>query len=211
MPVHKGVMTYSRFFVTSPTPLSPEAITEKINLFRFRPLDPRGDDNETLGFCPFRDEFDDERRITERDFYFDGKIVLCMRLDTLTLPKDHLRALVRKSLQEYQREHKKPADRTVRKEIELAEAQGLRHKVMPKAKITESTWCQKSGELRIFSRAPKVIDRFLELFQQTFLLRPLRRDFPAEAFRFSEEQRIELPVNWHHEALYLPPQRTEVQ
>lgn len=210
MAILKGAMTYTRYRVLSPSSLTPEAVLERMGLFRFRPLDPRGDDNETLGFCPFQNEYDDERPIAAQDFYFDGKIVLSLRIDSLRLPKDLLRTLVRKSIAAYQREHRKFPDKTTKKEIELAESKGLRAKILPKTKIIEAIWCQKSQDLRVFTRATASLDRFLELFQQSFLLRPERRDFPTEALTFSEKMQMDISAHLDHEPLYVPPLRMEV-
>lgn len=211
MAIAKGVMTYTRFRVASPKEFSAEEIAERLNLFRFRPLDPRGEDNETQGFCPFQSEYDDEKTIAPQDFYFDGKLALSLRVDAIKLPKELLRTLVKKSIAAYQRDHKRFPDRTVKKEIELAEAQSLRAKVLPSTKIVEAMWCQKSQELRLFSRSTAVIDRFLELFQQSFMLKPERRDFPTEAYVFSEKRSMAISPSFGHEPLYVPPMRVEVQ
>lgn len=211
MAILRGAMSYTRFRVHSPTALTPEAIAERMNLFRFRALDPRGEDNETLGFCSFQSEYDDERTIVVPDFYFDGMIALSMRHDTVRLPKDLLRGLVKRSLVAYQREHGRLADRTVKKEIELAESKSLRAKILPKTKILEAIWCQRSQELKIFTRAAASLDRFIELFQQSFVLKPERRDFPTEAFTFCETTLGTLPPELSHEPLYTPPLRMEVQ
>jgi hypothetical protein len=210
MPILKGAMTYTRFRVTSLNILSAEEVTSRLNLFRFRPLDSRGEDSETLGFCPFQSEYDDERPIEVLDCYFDGKIALSLRMDVLRVPKELLRVLVKKSIAAYQHQHKRFPDRTIKKEIELAESKGLRAKILPHTKIVEALWCQKSQELRIFSRSATVIDRLVELFQQSFMLKPERRDCALEAFDYNEKKSITVPVNFGHEPLYVPPLRIEV-
>lgn len=212
MPILKGAMSFTRFRITNEAQISPEQIAERINLFRFRPLHPRAEDTETVGFCPFLAEYDDEKIIETRDFLYDDNIVLCLRIDTLTLPKDLLKFMVKKSLQAYQRDHQRLPDRRVKKEIELAEAQSLRARVLPKTKIVESVWCQKTGELRVFSRAPNMIDRFIDIFQNTFTTKPERRDFPAEALRFSEvTHRKQALLTMIHLPLYAAPIRIEIQ
>jgi hypothetical protein len=210
MAIIKGAMTYTRFRVTSSSDYSPEAIAERLNLFRFRALDPRADDLETRGFVPFQSEYDDEKTITVQDFYFDGRIALSLRMDSIRVPKELLRVLTKKSIAAYQREHKRFPDRTVKKEIELAESKGLRAKILPTTKIIEALWCQKGQDLRLFSRSTTSIDRFIELFQQCFVLKPERRDFPTEALSFSESKQLALPANFSHEPLYVPPLRVEM-
>ncbi len=210
MAIIKGAMTYTRFRVTSAQQFSPEEVAERLNLFRFRPLDPRADDMETQGFCAFQSEYDDEKIIVVSDFYYDGKFALSLRVDKLRVPKELLRVLVKKSIAAYHREHRRFPDRTVKKEIELAESKGLRAKILPTTKIIEGLWCPKSQELRIFSRSTANIDRFCELFQQSLLLKPERRDFPAEALAFSENTHVALPASFAHEPLYVPPLRVEM-
>lgn len=212
MSILKGVMSFTRFNVKCDTKLSVQEVVEKINLFRFRPLDPRGEDSETLGFCPFLNEYDDEKSIEVGDLFYDDLIILSMRSDTLSVPKELLRSLTKKSMQAYVRDHKRLPDRTIKKEIELAEIKGLRGKILPKTKITECTWCQESQELRVFSRAPSTIDRFLELFQQTFMLKPERQDFAVKAFRFGKDNHEAIAVEaLGHEPLYVPPLRVDIQ
>ncbi|HXW52754.1 MAG TPA: recombination-associated protein RdgC [Myxococcota bacterium] len=212
MPILKGTLGYTRFLVKCPQPLPPSQIAEKLNMFRFRPLHPHGEDTESVGWCPFLWEYDAEKSIAESDFHFDQNIVLCLRLDSITLPKALLRATVKKALSAYATEHKRLPDKTVKKEIELAETLSLRSRVLPATKIIESLWCQDTGELRIFSRSRAQVDRFLDLFQTGFLLRPERRDFAHSAWQCADER------NWlsdltqlNHHPIFLPPVRIDVQ
>lgn len=212
MPIIKGTMSYTRFMIKNEAELAPLSIIEKLNLFKFRPLHERGEDNETIGWCPYLSEYDHEKPLEVSDFLYDDKIVLSMRYDAIVLPKELLKVLVKKSLAAYFRDHKKFPDRTVKKEIELAEARGLRGRVLPKTKIVESIWCQKSEELRVFCRSQSLLDRFLELFQQTFLLKPERRDFPLEAMAYGRQKNIEIATTTlAHQPIFVPPIRVDVQ
>lgn len=209
MPVLKGAMSFQRFRMTA-SQFSLSEITEKLSLFKFRPLHPRGEDNESFGWVAFQNEYDHEKTIEIGDVHFDNAVVLTLRIDTISLPKLLLKSLVKKSLSAYFRDHQKMADKTVRKEIELSEAQGLRERILPKTRIIEAVWNQ-TGELRIFSRSQTAVDRFLGVFQDTFLLRPERFDAAAQAYHMAyAQEKIPGLDAITHTPLFTPPIRIDV-
>lgn len=211
MAILKGAMGYQRFTVAGEA-LSPEQILSKMRLFAFRPLHERGEDNESVGWSSYLSEYDHEKGLDTKDFLYGEKIILSMRFDAICLPHQLLKSLVKKSIASYQRENKKMPDRTTKKEIELAEAQGLRARVLPKTRIVEAIWCQKAAELRVFNRAAALTDRFLELFQETFLLRPSMRDFAHEAYFFAQGKGTPAAVELlSHAPIFMPPIRIDVQ
>lgn len=205
MPIIKGTMGYTRFLVNNEAEMPFRSVVEKLNLFKFRPLHEKGEDNETIGWSPYLNEYDHERDIAHTDCLFDERIILSMRMDVITLPKGLLKMLVKKSLLVYQREHQKFPDRQAKKEIELHEAKMLRARVLPKTKIVEALWCPKDKELRIFSRSQSLLDHFLDLFEQTFLLKPIRRDFVVEGARAVNIEPLA------HQPIFIPPIRIDVQ
>jgi hypothetical protein len=212
MSILKGVMSYQRCLVTNDAILSPSSISEKLNLFKFRPLHVRGEDNETVGWCSYLSEYDHEKPLEIADFLYDDRLLLSMRVDSISLPKELLKMQVKKSLLAYAQEHKKQPDRMVKKEIELAEARNLRGRILPKTKIVESIWCQKSQELRIFCRTTSLLDRYLDLFQETFLVKPIRRDFSLEAMKFGEKHNETMAIETlAHRPIFVPPVRVDVQ
>lgn len=205
-------MGYTRFFVNSDVDFSMDAIKEKLEMFKFRPLHPHGEDTETSGWCAYQSEYDHEKEILIKDFLYDDKIILSLRMDAISLPKQLLKSLVKKAVAQYVRDQGKLPSKMVRKELELAESKGLRARVLPKTKILEALWCQKTKELRVFTRSAKDIDRFLEIFQHTFLLRPDRRDFTFEAFQLCQKERYDINLeHLSHAPIFLPPLRIDVQ
>jgi hypothetical protein len=210
MTMLKGTMNYTRFAVRCDTALTDETIIEKLNLYRFRPLHPRGEDLESFGWCPFEHEFEDEKSIGPKDCLFDDKLVLSLRIDTLRFPKSLLKSLVKRSLRAYQQDFNKIPDRIAKKEIERAEEKGLRQRMLPKTQVIESIWCRRYNELRIFSRSKTLVDRYRDHFKQTFMVKPEPRDFVAEALNFSQGN-TELNIDTiSHQTIFTPPLRTDV-
>ncbi|OPZ22584.1 MAG: hypothetical protein BWZ03_00745 [bacterium ADurb.BinA186] len=210
MPVLQGTMSYQRFKVTT-SDLTPQDVAQKIQLFKFRPLHPKGEDNESAGWVAFQSEYDHEKAIEVSDLYFDNKIILSFRVDTLSIPKQLLKSLVKRSLSAYFRDHQKMADKTVRKEIELAEIQGLRQRILPKTKLVEAVW-NLEGELKIFCRSHTLLERFLSVFQDTFLLRPERMDCAAQAYDYwYKNEAITAMDSLAHAPIFMPPLRVDVQ
>lgn len=212
MAILKGAMSYQRFRINFKADLNPDQILEKLKLFKFRPLHERGFDQESIGWCSYLNEYDEDRALVVKDILYDEKIVLTLRHDSIVLPKPLLKSLIKKSVVSYYRDHNKWPDRTTKKEIEQAETQALRARVLPKIRIIEAILDIKSQELRIFTRSKGSIDRFLDLFNNTFLEKPLHRDFAHEAYWFAQSQSLPEALNaYTHIPLFAPPVRIDVQ
>jgi len=209
MAIIKGAMSYVRFRLSSQFSLGPEHIVEKLRLFKFRPLHDRGVDQEAVGWCSYLNEFDAEKELVVSDILYDEKVILCLRHDALVLPKPLLKALVKKALAHYYEEHKRWPDRTVKNELEQKEIQLLRARVLPKTRIIEAIWDLKSNELRIFCRSKALIDRFLDLFANTFLEKPVHRDMAYEAYYGVQNKDLLNPYS--HVPIFAPPVRIDVQ
>lgn len=210
MSLLQGTMGYQRFRLAQ-SDLSAADIAQKLSLFKFRPLHPQGEDNESAGWVAFQSEYDHEKSIEVSDFYYDGKIILCLRVDNLIVPKQLLKSLVKKSLNNYFRDHQKAADKTVRKEIERAEIQGLRQRILAKSRFVEAVW-DLSGELKILSRSHNLVDRFLGVFQDSFLTRPERHDCASQTYDYClKNDSIIVMDALHHTPLFTPPTRIDVQ
>lgn len=177
MPILKGLMNYMRFSVAASHEIKPEYFKEKFNLFRFKPLNENGHDDQSLGWVPFLSEYDDEKPIETSDFLYDDKIILTLRMDKINLPKELLKIAIKKAILSYEKQFKKYPDKAVKKEIEIAESKKLRAKVLPKCKVIEAVFSLENNQLRIFSRSASLIDKFVEIFEQTFLLKVSRCDF----------------------------------
>jgi|GEM_PF-2026876 len=212
MPIIKGTMGYTRFLLNAERPMPVDDIAERLNLFKFRALHDRGEDMESFGWVSYGSEFEWDQPIEISDFYFDRAVVLCARIDKITLPKALLKALVKKSIAAYAKEHQKTPDKTVRQEIQLAETLGLRSRMLPHTTLIEAIWLKDAGELRVFSRSKTKLDRFVELFEQTMMQRPLRHDFAYGAWQLAKVRHEDTALErLTHQPLFIPPIRIDVQ
>lgn len=182
-------------------PSDHEAI-EKLNLFRFRPLHEQGEDNETAGWVSFLAEYETQKPLEYKDVFFDGNMVLGLRIDVIKIPKPLLKANVKKSCDLYFAEHKRLPDKVVRKELERAEAKALRARILPHTKVIEAFIDINRREVRMLARPKALIDRFRELFEQTFMVHLNRDDFVAVALK--NEKTAGALDHLHHEPLYSP-------
>lgn len=204
-------MSYQRFLLKMPE-CPVEEVVMKLRLFKFKPLHERGIDNESQGWVSFNHEYDHEKNIEASDLYFDHKIIFSFRLDSISLPKPLLKSLVNKSLQAYRRDHGKMPDKTIRKELELAEAQALRQRCLPKTKIVEVAWDLKTGDFRIFSTSQPMIDRVISLFKSSFLVSPQKIDYAFAAYNQAlKEQNISYLDSISLQNIFTPPQRVDYQ
>lgn len=205
-------MSYTRFFIPQQGEVDRQDVSKKLNLFRFRPLHEKAEDTESMGWCPFLSEYDDDKEIGPADVLYDDKIILTLRIDSIIFPRDLLKSLVKKSLSSYENDFNKKADRRVKKELEMAEMKSLRSKVLPKTKIVPAIWCPNTSSIRIFSKSNPLLDHFIDTFQHTFLLRPIRRDFAFQAVELlGEKGEIAKLDVVSHKPLFAPPIRIDVQ
>lgn len=194
-----GNISYVRFSLAGSMP-NPEQAVEKLNLFRFRPLHEHGEDNETAGWVSFLKEYETQKPLEYKDVFFDGNVVLCLRLDVIKIPKPLLKANVKKSWDLYFVEHKRFPDKVIKKELEMAEAKALRARILPHTKIVEAFVDLHRKEVRVLTRTKALIDRFRELFEQSFMVHLNRDDFVAVGLK--NEAKAGALDNLHHEPLY---------
>lgn len=211
MPILKGLMSYQRFKLEINHKLDHSLFLERLNLFRFKPLKEQADDYETFGWVPYLWEYDEDKKIDEGDFLYDQRLIFCLRIDNIKLPRELIKNNTKKSIKNYYQQFNKWPDKVTKKEIEANEIRSLRAKMIPKTKIIEAILCLNKKEIRIFSKGSSHLDKFLEIFEQSFSLKLTRIDF---AWYSLNSQSIKTDFNsllaLHPAPLFQPALRTHI-
>lgn len=212
MGVFKGSMNYTRFDVEGELPKDFLTVFEgALALRKFVPLHEDGNDLETSGFVLAQSPFAEEVPLFNNAFYFDGRIVLALRVDTIRLPKAYVRALLKKRIAEQAAKLGEEPSRKTIKALEEAVLYEVRKRVFPKTQLVDFCWDTDKGQLRLFGRGKSLIERFTQLFEQTFSgVKVKQRTFAEQA------QAMELPLRVKGQLdalvpqeLFQPPQRVE--
>ncbi len=180
MGVLGGSISYIRYFVDGAVPNNMTEVFERaLEIRRFVPLHPEGDDTQTQGWVPVQRPFSDDEPITNAHFLFGERILLGYREDALSLPKPMIRDKLAKRVEDHKAKNGVEPGAQLRQQMQLTIITELRRRVLPKSKVVDVLWDTSRNELRFFARGKGVTERFIELFEQTFEVR-LRQKTHAE-------------------------------
>lgn len=212
MGVFKGNIQYTRFTVEGELPKDWIGQFEaSLQLRRFVPLHEEGSDVETQGFVLAQCPFNDDAELLNTHFYYDGRLILAFRRDTIKLPKAYMKELVKKRIEEQRVRLGEEVPRKTCKAIEEAVIYEVRKRVFPKSQIADLCWDIHKNELRLFGRGKSLIENFTKLFEQCFSLKIRPNGFAEQALSIDmplrEKGQLESLVP---QELYQPTYRTEV-
>jgi hypothetical protein len=210
--VFKGPIQYTRFIVEGDLPKDYLGEFEaSLKLRRFVPLHEEGSDVESMGFVLAQCPFNDDAELLNSHFYFDSRLILAFRRDTIKLPKAYMKELVKKRIEELRHKLGEEPPRKSCKAIEEAVIYEVRKRVFPKSQIADMCWDVTRNEVRLFGRGQSLIENFTKLFEQSFSLKLRQRSFAEQALS------IDLPLrdkgqleSLVPQELYQPTYRTEV-
>lgn len=212
MGVFKGTIQYTRLSVEGELPSDWIGHFEtSLKLRRFVPLHEEGSDVESQGFVLAQAPFDDEAELLNTSFYFDNRIILAFRRDTIRLPKAYMKELVKKRIEEQRQKLGEEPPRKTCKAIEEAVIYEVRKRVFPKSQIVDFAWDLEKKQVRLFGRGKSLIENFTKLFEQCFGLKIQPYSFAEQALG------IEMPLlskgqleTLVPQELYQPTYRVEV-
>jgi len=210
--VFRGTIQYTRFYVDGDLPNDWIGEFEaSLQLRKFVPLHEDGNDLESQGFVLAQCPFAEDAELLNTHFYFENRVVLAFRRDTIRLPKAYMKELVKKRVDEQRHKLGEEPSRKTIKAIEEAVIYELRRRVFPKSQIVDMCWDLERKELRLFGRGQSLIENFTKLFEQTFPMKLRQKSFAEQALG------IELPLRSKGQLeslvpqeLYQPIYRTEV-
>jgi recombination associated protein RdgC len=168
----KGSLSYLRFKVEGPVPSNyVEVFEQAIEIRRFVPLHPDGEDNESFGWVPMHRPYADDEPILNDHFLYGERVTLAYREDAISFPKAMVKDMVQQRLDEHREKNHVEASNQVRHAAEAAIMSEMRKRVLPKSKVVDVLWDLSRAELRFFARGKGVSERFVALFEQTFQVR----------------------------------------
>jgi len=169
MGILSGSSTYLRFRVEGGVSSNYAEVFEKaLEIRRFVPLHPDGEDNESSGWVLFQRPYADEETILSDSFLFGDSIMLGFREDSMAYPKAMMKDWVKKRLTDYQEKNHAKITPSIKKAIEATVKSEIRKRILPKSKVVNCQWDLSRSRVRFFSRGKGLVERFVELFEQTF-------------------------------------------
>jgi recombination associated protein RdgC len=168
MSLHRGSLSYVRFFVDEVAPSKAEML-DAINLRAFRPLKASDEDEDRVGWCSVHHPIDLD--LTHEKVFEDGHVNLGLRIDRYKIPgaimKAHMREAETAMLAELGKER---LSRAQREDLRAMVSKKLRERTMPVMRTFDLSWDLERGVVRFFGMTSKSHDVLAELFEKTFSL-----------------------------------------
>lgn len=177
-----GTASYLRFSVEGePPPRAADVFEQAIEARRFSPLNANSGENESIGWVPIEDPYDDELPITRDRFYFSDLVALAYREDGWSLPRPIIKQHVKRKVEAILAKGEK-VGRPLKKTIELAVIAELRARSIPRPRVVDVVWDTSRHQVRIFGRGPMAAERCVALIERTFAVRLGSPHWASQAF-----------------------------
>ena len=163
-----GSLTYKLFYAQQEPPDNWENLfVEKVNLHAFEPLQPDGEEDESIGWVQLERPLQTDFELAH--MRYDNFINLGLRRDRYAIPKALRDAHVAEAEREFMRKNEKDElSKYEREDIEQMVIRRLREQTLPKMRVIDMSWNLRSGRVRFWSHANKLGELFRGLFQETF-------------------------------------------
>jgi recombination associated protein RdgC len=175
VPLFKGSLTYTRFFV-DPSESEPldhafiERCLEALAERPFEPLNPDEDVVERVGWCRAGEPF--ETTFGHGDLDWNGHLVLGFRVDRWALPASLVKAKTREAEAAYlERKGRERASKKEKAELKEVVIRKLRRQLAPSTRAFDLALSLDDGLVRFFSHSASRGDAMSELFRSTFGVR----------------------------------------
>lgn len=163
-----GGLTFRQYYVRDPLPADwRERFQLGIEAHVFKPLDPAGEVERSIGWCSIHFPLDLD--MMPEQYTYNDYIVLALRVDTLSVPGSLLRIFTEAECRRLMYEQKRSKlNRYEKAEIKDRVKLDLKKRLMPSIKTVDMVWNWQQGVLRFFAGNEKVNVEFMELFEQSF-------------------------------------------
>ncbi len=180
MPLFKGSLTYTRFFVdasadkasdkASPRGLDAtfaDRCLEKLAARPFEPLDPEADAVERMGWCRVGEPF--ETTFTYGDLFWNDHMLLGLRVDRWVVPPSLVKAKTREAEVAYlARKGRERASKKEKAELKALAVKKLRKQLAPSTRVVDLAFSMDEGVVRFLSHSTQLGGAMCELFRTTF-------------------------------------------
>jgi DNA recombination-dependent growth factor C len=156
-------MALKQFLVLGPVPEESELLAS-FNTFRFQ--EPAEAREEVFGFCGHENLLDPPQ---EDNLFYEGNVVVGLRIDTRKVPPNLLKSHVAKRLKALTKEKDLAF---VSKEARISLEDEVKKELLPKqspvSKVVELAWQTKQGILRVTSSSTKVQSLLAGIFMKAY-------------------------------------------
>ncbi len=179
----KGSISYVRFFIDGEVPKDYRTkYLDAITLRTFRPLKPKDEEEEHIGWCSIHQPIDLD--LTADKVYEGDFVNLGLRIDRFRIPgailKAHMAEAEAAMLAELGKER---LSRTQKEDLRAMVERKLKERSMPVMRVYDLSWDVNAGIVRFFGTATKIHDVLHELFEKTFNVALIREGAYTRAER----------------------------
>jgi len=186
-----GSVTATEFFVRGELPKDfRESYLERLQKRRFRDIDLKSDDDESMGWVTTLDPFATE--FTLNDVLWGDYIMVTLRHDSIRIPPAAFKLHLNKEINEVKAaKGKEKLSKAEQEELKDALHKKLRKRVMPSIKTYDVVWNIDRNLVWLFTANKRVSETFQEFWADTFEL-PLVPKTPYSLLeRLNDEALIE--------------------
>lgn len=159
MPVHRGAVTFARFWVDSPK-RSPSEVTRwltgGLKARAFEPIDKRGEEERSAGFVELEDN--EAIEFPVGNLFHGERAIFAWRIDKLRIPASELKAELEKWMQAFEQENKRAPNRAEKTENKGQIRHMLKMRAAPATKIFDITWNLSTQQLQIWAASRTIVE-----------------------------------------------------
>lgn len=181
MPIHKGAVTCSRYFVVEGGSTAKDqrrALATGLRKLAFEPLDRDGDDDRSAGWVELTDH--DSTELAPSSFLLGEHVVLTWRIDALRVPTAQAKAELETWAKAFQTKQGRPPSKKERSEEKELIVRRLRKRAFISSKTFDVSWSQTSGVVLIWASSRKVVEEVVVALEESLGL-VLRATAPGAA------------------------------
>lgn len=171
-----GTLTTTAYFIEGELPDGfRESFLETLGKQRFKEIDLALDQDESMGWVTIADPFDTAFELNK--VLWGSYLMVAIRHDVIRLPANAFKLHLQRRVQEYlQAQGKERISKPEQEELKDVLQRELKKRVLPAIKTYDLVWNIDRGQAWFFTQNKKVNELFVDLFEETFGLRPHERN-----------------------------------
>lgn len=189
-----GNVTATEFFVRGELPKDfKDFFLKQLNKRGFKDIDPRSDEDESIGWVTTHDPFESE--FTLNDMLWGDYILATLRHDSIRVPPAAFKLFLKKEIVEYlAKSGKEKISKSEEEEIKDSLHKKLRKRVMPSIKTYDIVWNIERNLVWLFTTNKRVGEIFQEFWGDTFELPVVPKSPYALVERMDDEAMLEASI-----------------
>ncbi|MFT7582175.1 MAG: DNA recombination-dependent growth factor C [Myxococcota bacterium] len=171
-----GTLSTTAFYVQGDLPEDfREAYIDSLKKLQFTEVNPSADQEESLGWVNIADPFDTDFDLNK--VVWGSYVMATIRHDLIRLPAAAFKLMLQKRIREYMDDQSKESiSKAERENLSDELERELKHRVLPAIRTYDVVWNMDRGVAWLFTTNKKVVELFVDLFEETFGLHAHERN-----------------------------------